>query len=439
MQEGGCFAPGRLDSCQGRGIVGGQLTPSDWLEEERMDLIYRYDPFAPLKWHPPTDADEALRLLHDGHQRFVDFVGRMRQHVLDDSATETMVVPVDPVSLGLPLWHASAPTQMPFALVLGCSDARVPVERVFDQAFNNLFVVRIAGNVLGTECLGSFDFAVRRLAESLKLVVVLGHTSCGAVTAAVDMYLDPRHYPEIACTHALRSLVDRIMIAVRGAAKALERAYGPGAKKHLNYRAALIDTAVYLNSAFTAFDLRRETNAVSLSTAQTVFGVYDLDTLSVRGVPDAIAAHRRCRRLDAVAGAGNGRVFRPADGLHCRSGGQETSGLSAIRPTTEHVMGWHGFWEYLIFAGLIGVLFHAATGRFAIGAFSAAAASSVLNAIHEAWVADWQVNPGWLLPTLLVGALVALPVCAIAGLPVLVIRRWRERRGKSEDAPRPSG
>ncbi len=256
-----------------------------------MDLIYRYDPFAPLKWHPPTDADEALRLLHDGHQRFVDFVGRMRQHVLDDSATETMVVPVDPVSLGLPLWHASAPTQMPFALVLGCSDARVPVERVFDQAFNNLFVVRIAGNVLGTECLGSFDFAVRRLAESLKLVVVLGHTSCGAVTAAVDMYLDPRHYPEIACTHALRSLVDRIMIAVRGAAKALERAYGPGAKKHLNYRAALIDTAVYLNSAFTAFDLRRETNAVSLSTAQTVFGVYDLDTLSVRGVPDAIAAH----------------------------------------------------------------------------------------------------------------------------------------------------
>jgi len=264
--------------------------PCDQLDEKHMDLIYRYDPLAPLKWRPPTDADEALRLLHDGHQRFVDFVGRMRQHVLDDSAAETMVVPVDPVSLGLPLWHASAPTQMPFALVLGCSDARVPVERVFDQAFNNLFVVRIAGNVLGTECLGSFEFAVRRLAESLKLVVVLGHTSCGAVSAAVDMYLAPSHYPEIACTHALRSLVDRIMIAVRGASKALERAYGPGAKRHPNYRAALVDTSVYLNSAVTAFDLRREMIAMALSPARTVFGVYDLDTLVVRGVPDAIAA-----------------------------------------------------------------------------------------------------------------------------------------------------
>jgi carbonic anhydrase len=251
-----------------------------------MDLIYRYDPFGPQKWQPPTDADEALRLLYEGHQRFADFVRRMRQHLLGDSATEPMVVPLDPVSLGLPLWHEGAPTQMPFALVLGCSDARVPVERVFDQAFNNLFVVRIAGNVLGTECLGSFDFAVRRLANSLKLVVVLGHTSCGAVTAAVDMYVDPGDYSEIACTHSLRSLVDRIMIAVRGAAKALDRACGPEIKRHAQYRAALVEATVYLNSAITAFDLRRELQVMSLPTAKVVFGVYDLDTLVVRGVPD---------------------------------------------------------------------------------------------------------------------------------------------------------
>ena len=256
-----------------------------------MDLIYRYDPFAPLKWQPPTDADEALQLLHEGHCRFVDFVGRMRQHLLGDSATEPMIVPLDPVSLGLPLWHEGSPTQMPFALVLGCSDARVPVERVFDQAFNNLFVVRIAGNVLGTECLGSFDFAVRRLAGSLKLVVVLGHTSCGAVMAAVDMYLDPLDYSGIACTHALRSLVDRIMISVRVAAKALERVCRPGIKRHDQYRTALIEAAVYLNSAITAFDLRRQLEAAKLPTARVVFGVYDLDTLVVRGVPDTGAAH----------------------------------------------------------------------------------------------------------------------------------------------------
>ena len=115
---------------------------------------------------------------------------------------------------------------------------------MFDQAFNNLFVVRIAGNVLGTECLGSFDFAVQRLAGSLKTGGGSGARSCGAVTAAVDMYLDPLDYSGIACTHALRSLVDRIMISVRVAAKAIERTCGPGIKRHEQYRTALIEVAV---------------------------------------------------------------------------------------------------------------------------------------------------------------------------------------------------
>ena len=102
--------------------------------------------------------------------------------------------------------------------MLGCSDARVPIELIFDQSPNDLFVVRVAGNVLGVECLGSIDYAVANLGKSLKLVVVLGHTTCGAVSAAVDSYLAPKNYAEIAFTHALRSLVDRIQTAVRGAA-----------------------------------------------------------------------------------------------------------------------------------------------------------------------------------------------------------------------------
>lgn len=262
-----------------------------------MDLIYRYDPLAPSKWQPPVDADEALKLLHAGHGRFVEFVSNMQQRARGEWSEEPLIVRLDPDSLGLPLWHAGPVIQMPFALVLGCSDARVPVERVFDQAFNNLFVVRIAGNVLGTECLGSFDFAVRRLAGSLKLVVVLGHTSCGAVTAAVDMYLDPRDYDQIACTHGMRSLVDKIMISVRGAAKSLERSYGDEIKRHANYRTALIEAAVYLNSAITAFDLRRELELMAMRTARVVFGVYDLDTFDVRGIPDAEVVH-----ADASAG-----------------------------------------------------------------------------------------------------------------------------------------
>ena len=86
------------------------------------------------------------------------------------------------------LWAPPDPTdalaQRPFAAVLGCSDARVPIEMVFGQAFNDLFVVRVAGNVLGSECLGSLDYALSNLGESIKLVVVLGHSRCGAVTAA---------------------------------------------------------------------------------------------------------------------------------------------------------------------------------------------------------------------------------------------------------------
>src|SRR4029079_13659120 len=152
--------------------------------------------------------------------------------------------------------------QTPFALVLGCSDARVPVEQIFDQSFNDLFVVRIAGNVLGTECVGSVDVAVRQFAESLKLVVVLGHTGCGAVGAAVETYLSPKDYAAITFTHALRSLADRIMIAVRGASNALQNVCGRNVVHHPNYKDALKEVAVYLNAAITAFDLRREVIAL---------------------------------------------------------------------------------------------------------------------------------------------------------------------------------
>ncbi len=118
--------------------------------------------------------------------------------------------------------------QSPFGIVLGCSDARAPIELIFDQSHNELFVVRVAGNVLGTECLGSIEYAARNFAASLRLVVVLGHSGCGAVGAAVDLYLDPVAYGAIAETHSLRSIIDRILVVVRIADKALERRCGAG-------------------------------------------------------------------------------------------------------------------------------------------------------------------------------------------------------------------
>ena len=197
-----------------------------------------------------------------------------------------MVIPVNPLSLGLPLWPTAALDQAPFGLVIGCSDARAPVEQIFDQAFNSLFVVRIAGNVLGTECLGSVDYAVRTMAESVKFVLVLGHSGCGAVTAAVDAYLNPSNFSEIASTHALRSLINRVMIAVRSAAKGLQVAAGHSVINHPGYRQALIELAVYVNAAVTAFDLRRELANLQLPGMRIVYGVYDLESLRVHAEPD---------------------------------------------------------------------------------------------------------------------------------------------------------
>jgi carbonic anhydrase len=253
-----------------------------------MDLIYRYDPFQPVATIAVPDAEVALATLSEGNKRFADIVARMQERTLGGAAGKPLVIPVCPVSLGLPLSPGIALHQAPFGLVLGCSDARVPTEAVFDQSFNDLFVVRIAGNVLGTECVGSIDYAVRHLGQSLKVAVVLGHSGCGAVTAAATGYETPEDYVDIAYTHALRSLVDRIQIAVRGAAKALRQTAGPEAAKRSGYRNALVEVAVYLNAAVTAHDLQREIRGLEGSSPlRVVYGVCDLGDLRIRALPDS--------------------------------------------------------------------------------------------------------------------------------------------------------
>jgi carbonic anhydrase len=251
-----------------------------------MDLIYRFDPFQPLTKNRIVDGNAARSALCEGNDRFVRIVQRMQERSMGAGEGEPLVISVNPVSLGLPLYTGGAAAQIPFALVLGCSDARAPVEAVFDQAFNDIFVVRIAGNVLGTECLGSVDYAVRNLRESLKLVVVLGHSGCGAVTAAVDGYLAPQAFSDIAFSHALRSLVDRIQIAVRGAAKAIRQVGGPAIEQCPGYREALLEAAVYFNAALTAFDLQREIRSLGEKELPIVYGVYDLAGLRVKDLPD---------------------------------------------------------------------------------------------------------------------------------------------------------
>lgn len=250
-----------------------------------MDVIYRYDPYLPMERRVMPDSQAALDALRDGNARFADFAERLQSRMLGGDPGEPIVIPISPISMGLPLLPGTEPKQSPFAMMLGCSDARVPLETIFDQSFNDLFVLRIAGNALGSEGLGSVHYAVRNLSHSLKLLAVLGHTGCGAVAAAVDAYLSPETYVDIAFSPALRSVVDHVQVAIRGASRALFRTFGNTVGGRPGYREALIDMAVYLNAAVTSLDLQREVKQLGSEDLLVVYGVYDLGQMRVRSLP----------------------------------------------------------------------------------------------------------------------------------------------------------
>ncbi|NNF17788.1 MAG: carbonic anhydrase, partial [Gammaproteobacteria bacterium] len=99
--------------------------------------------------------------------------------------------------------------QQPFAIILGCSDSRVPAEMVFDQGFGSLFVIRVAGNIVAPSQIGSVEFAAEMFGT--QLVVVLGHTQCGAIAGAIDELSNPQAQQ----SPNLRSIVGRIVPAIK--------------------------------------------------------------------------------------------------------------------------------------------------------------------------------------------------------------------------------
>jgi carbonic anhydrase len=135
---------------------------------------------------PPKDAVEALERLKAGNARFAD--GKTRH--AHESADWRKHLVAD---------------QKPFATILGCADSRVPPELVFDQGFGDLFVVRVAGNVVASDVVGSLAYALEHLRTPL--VVVLGHQGCGAVTAALDGLVDPA-LKELPAIESLLKLID---------------------------------------------------------------------------------------------------------------------------------------------------------------------------------------------------------------------------------------
>jgi len=103
-----------------------------------------------------------------------------------------------------------AAAQEPFAIILGCSDSRVPAEIVFDQGLGDLFVIRVAGNIVAPSQIGSVEFAATQFGT--RLVVVLGHSQCGAILAT----LEDLQQPSEERSHTLRSIVDRVRPSVEG-------------------------------------------------------------------------------------------------------------------------------------------------------------------------------------------------------------------------------
>jgi carbonic anhydrase len=140
---------------------------------------------------PMISAPEALERLREGNLRFVE----------ETRSSDTLT--------GRVRRRAVAEAQTPFAVILGCSDSRVPAEIVFDQGLGDLFVIRVAGNIVAPSQIGSVEFAAERY--GVRLVVVLGHSSCGAILATLEELSrgskeQSRH---------LSSIVDRIRPSVQ--------------------------------------------------------------------------------------------------------------------------------------------------------------------------------------------------------------------------------
>lgn len=137
-------------------------------------------------------AREALSRLQEGNLRFVS-IGR------ESGTLRGVARPVERLR-----------GDQPFAIVLGCSDARVPAEMVFDQGLGDLFVIRVAGNIVAPSQVGSVEFAAERFGT--RLIVVLGHSQCGAILATLEELQRPSEKQ----SPNLKAIVDRVRPSVEG-------------------------------------------------------------------------------------------------------------------------------------------------------------------------------------------------------------------------------
>src|SRR5499427_7076947 len=141
--------------------------------------------------HPGVSARDALARLREGNHRYVQNV-RSVDSLISHSRRDDLAL------------------QSPFAIVLGCSDSRAPAEIVFDQGLGDLFVIRVAGNIVAPSQIGSVEFAAERFGT--RLVVIMGHTQCGAIDAAIEA-ITAEHGPP---SRNLQSIVNRVRPGIEG-------------------------------------------------------------------------------------------------------------------------------------------------------------------------------------------------------------------------------
>ena len=194
----------------------------------------------------PTSPDEALARLKEGNTRFAS--GNVRH--AHEAAN----------------WRKQlTQTQRPFATILGCSDSRVPIELVFDQGFGDIFVIRVAGNVVSTDVEGSMQYALYHL--KTPLVVVLGHQGCGAVTATLEAMDGTAKEPRF-----INDLAEMIMPGLKGLDPLLK-----GADR--------LEAAVESNVRWALHQLREVPEGrkpVDEGSIKLVGAVYELETGKVR-------------------------------------------------------------------------------------------------------------------------------------------------------------
>jgi len=203
-------------------------------------------------------AQEALQRLREGNRRFVsDVLSR------DELTTRRREV---------------AAGQEPFAIILGCSDSRVPAEIVFDQGLGDLFVIRVAGNIVAPSQVGSVEFAAERYGT--RLVVVLGHSNCGAILATLEELGRPSEQQ----SQNLRSIVDRIRPPIEALLET-ERGHHGDALVRQAVRANIRYSANHLRHGSEVLEQLIENNGLLVVGAE-----YSLDTGVVDffdGVPEA--------------------------------------------------------------------------------------------------------------------------------------------------------